>query len=507
MVILLTPQPKIHRTAEENLGIGYLASALRNEGHQVKIIDSWLLGMNNSQILEQIFKAGQVTAIGISCYKSSLDEVKELIQLLRSSGITASIIAGGYGPSFFPNDFLSAGCDFVIKGEAEKTLVGFIKALVAKKSISIVNERDRIINGEFSDDLDNLSFPARDTISRSITLFNPISISTSRGCRGNCKFCSIKAFVKQAKVAPWRGRSVDNIVDEIESLYKEYQVDCFKIVDDSFLEPPRDLLWVKKFVLELERRHLAIRFRTQIRADRLNKEIVETMARAGWFATSIGIENGSKTALERMGKRATYEDNCRALELLESYGIYTQMGMILFDNQTSMLELQENLEFLEKQKWVTTKGIFTEMFAAKDTLFTIELERQGFLKPGTEGNNGYDLQDASVAIVYRSLKQWHKSHAEIYDHVVNPICVPKVLPSIGYDSYHQLCRQLYDQDISFFSQLLEKTSSGFSEDKIGEFTQKEIERANSWYESVEQHAQSLDRTYNISYDAILNPFL
>lgn len=48
-IILATPAPISHITAEENLGIGYLASTLREKGYNVKIIDGWLMGLTPKQ--------------------------------------------------------------------------------------------------------------------------------------------------------------------------------------------------------------------------------------------------------------------------------------------------------------------------------------------------------------------------------------------------------------------------------------------------------------------------
>ena len=46
-VVLATPAPVSHRTAEENLGLGYLASTLRQGGYEVMLIDGWLAGLSS----------------------------------------------------------------------------------------------------------------------------------------------------------------------------------------------------------------------------------------------------------------------------------------------------------------------------------------------------------------------------------------------------------------------------------------------------------------------------
>ena len=49
-VFLCTVAPNSHRTAEENLGISYLASVLRENGFVVGIIDAWLHPITDDEI-------------------------------------------------------------------------------------------------------------------------------------------------------------------------------------------------------------------------------------------------------------------------------------------------------------------------------------------------------------------------------------------------------------------------------------------------------------------------
>ena len=116
-VVLATPPPISHRTAEENLGLGYIASALRHDGRVVEIVDGWLRGLDSHQLASEILKLSPKTFIGFSCYRSNIGRTMEVANLLRTFGLVIPLVAGGYGPTFEPEEFLKAFVAFLEGGE------------------------------------------------------------------------------------------------------------------------------------------------------------------------------------------------------------------------------------------------------------------------------------------------------------------------------------------------------------------------------------------------------
>lgn len=513
-IALLTPKPESHRTAEETLALGYLASALRQAGHYVVIIDGWLRKLSSEDIVKELARDKPPLIIGFSCYRSNLEQAKKILQLAKQQFGKIYSICGGYGPTFHDSDFLNAGFDVVVRGEAEHIIVPLVHALINEKSLIVVpgisfwqgSTVVRTKKSYPSTDLDALAFPTRDEIIHAINKKNPVHICTSRGCLGNCIFCSIAAFAKDAPGKRWRCRSLKNIVDELRYLSNTFSIKHFKFVDDSFIEPPRDEQWAKTFANMTEK--LNIKFRTQVRADRLTPLIVKNLKRAGWFATSIGIESGSPGALRRMGKSASLEDNLRALSWLRENKIYVQMGMILFDNATTLKELEENYCFLKEHDWVVTKGIFTEMYAAEGTPFSRQLSKQGLLRiDEVYQNYQYSIQDTDARRIYHILKKWHRSHARLYDCVIDPISAPKVLPLDGYEATYLLCRKLLNSDLNFFQKAINlvRTTSNSKNDK--EFLVGSISRTALFYKKIKQDIAKIYNYYGLTYDGALNPFL
>jgi anaerobic magnesium-protoporphyrin IX monomethyl ester cyclase len=514
---LLTPPAQSHRTAEETLALGYLASILRQAGYSVTIVDGWLEGLSAKEITTRLAVGGSPDLVGISCYYSGLDRATEVLKAVRDRFGNIPSICGGYGPTFHPELFLNAGFSVAVLGEAEHIIVRLVNALFMDRGCEEVpgiayQTNGRIVKipcAEPIAELDSIQFPSRDTITRTIEQKNFVHIATSRGCTGHCHFCSVFAFgsltLGQSR---WRGRSIQNIVAELAELKRRYGASHFKFVDDSFIEPPRDERWAYAFCEELYRRELSIRFRTQVRADRLTPELVAGLKQAGWFSTSIGIENGSATALKRMGKSASQAENLDALSTLEQNGIYVQMGMILFDPQTTLGELEENLIFLRAHPWPVSKGIFTEMYAAEGTLFTKQLHRSGnLLSEHGILNYGYLIENPQTRRAYTMLKRWHRSHSVVYDWTIDALTAPKILPDEGYASVYALCRRLQELDLEFFESVLGHIAETPNASTDSEFTSAAIERNAATYSLIERAIGRIYHHYGLCYTAEPNPFL
>lgn len=124
-----------------------------------------------------------------------------------------------------------------------------------------------------------------------------VNILTARGCTGNCLFCSVNAFNKLSNGSKWRGRSIDNIIDELEQL-QNMGVKYIKVIDDSFLEHDRDEQWAKEFSEKINARGIDVSLRGSLKADQVEDGKIKYLKEAGFHSFACGIENGSDTALK-----------------------------------------------------------------------------------------------------------------------------------------------------------------------------------------------------------------
>ncbi|MGH4013692.1 MAG: B12-binding domain-containing radical SAM protein [Pseudonocardiaceae bacterium] len=521
-IVLATPPPVTHRTAEENLGLGYLAAVLRQAGYPVRVLDGWLAGMNASQLASAITAERCPLLVGFACYRSNMDAALSTAAAVRARSPNIPVIAGGFGPSFHAEDFLAAGFDVVVRGEGERTVVELaghyatgvpgleeILGISYRSAEGVVHRGARPLVG----DLDTLPLPARDTLDLTMARRSPVHVQTSRGCQASCTFCSIVAFERLGGGPTWRQRSIPGFVDELVQL-TECGVKHVKVIDDSLLEPPRCLDWCAELADEIQRRGVHLALRGQIRADRVDGAVLTELRRAGFWSFSCGIENFSATALRRMAKRASAEQNITALEAFRRAGMYVQAGHILFDHATTVDELEENWAGMAQFSWTISKGVFTEMYAAAGTAFTRTLARTGRLASGPAtagtaglGNASYAVADPAAAAVYIALKRWQRSHTRIYDQTIDPLAAPKALNPRERAEFHQLCLALREQDLAFFRAVLDLVADGADSEATREFTEARIAATAPLYARAAERAEKAYRRAGLIYDAEDNPFL
>lgn len=518
-VCLATPPTSSHRTAEENLGLGYIASSLRAAGLKVAIVDAWLEGLTAGELAEQLERRNPHLFVGFSAYRTNMSTAVQTLDLLRTSGFTAPAVAGGYGPTFHAEDFLKAGFQYVLRGEAEAASV--LLALELRKSTPNLADIPGLSYAGGSGtiehnaslappDLDNLNPPDRDTLPLSLARRSAVHISTSRGCLAHCLFCSIIAFQKAAGASKWRHRSLTSILDELRGLH-DSGVRHVKVVDDSFIEPPRDAIWCERLADGIQELGLAdMTLRGSIRADRVDTRTASALSRAGFVAFSCGIENFADTALKRMNKSASSAQNVMALNAFAEAGILVQMGMILFDQSTTIEELQTNADALGLFDHIVTKGVFTEMYAAQGTAFTRQLRIRGLLQEPESiatMNSSYKIVDERVRIAYRAMKLWHTAHARLYDKAIDPVSAPKALDRTELWAFMPSIRQLAARDLEVFRTILERVGSGISEREIEEQVRQMIVDAANESAIINSEVDALYAQTRIVYDGNLNPFL
>lgn len=311
----------------EPLGIGYLASALKQDFHNVRYAqydDSF-----------RAFNKFRPDWVGLSIITGTQGKFIELADHFKKMNGRAKIVAGGPHPTYFPEMINSKSIDYVVRGEGEKAMRGLLR-----------KHTEKIIIGELEQNLDSLKHPDREAIYRGMPgeRDNPIKhVIASRGCPFSCPYCynaGFKELYPGQKTT--RRRSEMDVVSEILEIKERYDVKFIQFQDDAFTA---DRKWLKSF-LDVYYNFVELPFHAIVRLDQLDGEIVKDMKRAGLVSVRAAVESGNDyVRTEVLGRKMTKERMRESCEILRRHGIKFMLQNILGLPQCGLKEDLETLEF------------------------------------------------------------------------------------------------------------------------------------------------------------------
>jgi anaerobic magnesium-protoporphyrin IX monomethyl ester cyclase len=278
-----------------------------------------------------------------------------LITRLRAAGVSAHMTMVGPLPTFASTELLAAclALDSVLRGEAEASVVQLATGLedtTALQAIPGLAYRSPAVRAnplsQAVPNLDNLPFPARDDGIPTHVGFGFATVEGSRGCYHACTFCLPCVFYRAGTAPPYRLRSVSNLVDEIETLYRR-GARLFLFDDEQFLPPGREReRRVRALGEQLKRRGLDIAFTIKCRADDVDKALFRQLKAMGLIRVYLGVESGCQASLDLLGKHVTAACNAQALALLDMLDIVADFRSLIFHPWSTLETIRADLEFL-----------------------------------------------------------------------------------------------------------------------------------------------------------------
>lgn len=315
------------------LGLLYIATHLQRLGFPVEVIDFSVESFTRTQITERLLSA-KPDIIGLSTYMESWSSQKALTALIRKVLPDTLIVAGGAFATFCHEDMLkNSNIDVVIRGEGEIAMSLLADTLRNQgKTITFdqipgavyLNETGELSFGPANErikDLDALAFPDRDLVDRE-KYSMPFTLSTTRGCPGDCIFCSSRGFWGKAV----RMRSAKNIYDEIIEYYQKYKDTFFYVADDT-LTTSRSRVF--ELCTLLKSSGIKFAWGCESRADVVDTELIECMFNAGCKKIQFGFESADDEILKKLGKKVTVREIEKAVAIAHSYGMHVSVSFIV----------------------------------------------------------------------------------------------------------------------------------------------------------------------------------
>ncbi|WP_214073072.1 radical SAM protein [Mucilaginibacter sp. dw_454] len=320
------------------LGTIYAASLMREHGYEVSLFDTMFVA--DPHEVEPVLDSSRpnffvsyddgFNYLTKMCLTNMREAAFDMFKMAKARGCTVIVSSSDSTDRYV--EYLNAGADYVLIGEAEQTLLeltNHIKAggtdvthIAGVSYLDTDGKAKKTMPRPVLKDLDSLPLPAWDLVDiapyRDSWLKNAgyfsINMGTTRGCPFKCNWCAKPIYGNR-----YNSRSPQNVIKELKMLKEHFPVDHIWFCDDIFGLKPG---WVMEFAELMQQENLRTRFKIQSRADLLvEQDQVDALARAGCENVWIGAESGSQKILDAMDKGTTIDQIHVATKAMKNAGI------------------------------------------------------------------------------------------------------------------------------------------------------------------------------------------
>lgn len=375
----------------EPMGLMYLASYLRQYGHEVQIID--VLSDKIWNNLRNTIRSSGADIIGISSMTTGIKEALETAQMCKDES-SVPIVFGGPHASGTPETLVKHPLvDIAVIGEGEQTFLEILSTLEHGGSLKEVDgicyknngNVERTTPRQLIDDLDSIPWPARDLvemeryymdISSHRGIWPAYTVFASRGCPFNCAFCTSNIWGRR-----WRRRDPKKVVDEIEVLHEQFHRPGIKFGDFVFNV---DRKWIEQICNELLNRGLDIKWSAKTSIHGITPKLLDLMNRSGCVLLKYGGESVDQEILSLLNKKQTPEEVEKVIKWTREADISPHLYFLVGVPQETEESKKRTFEF--------AKRLFHK-YDAKIKFSTL------YVFPGTEieemaGLKGYDYYNS-----------------------------------------------------------------------------------------------------------------
>lgn len=393
-IMLVFPRFRYQNFFAEPLSIFYLASVLRKEGFDFRVVDGTAETLDSTMEKIRTYKPD---VLGLSIHTVFADFAKQIADRFRELNTEGIIIAGGPHPSIMPRETLKSFADIVVMGEGEATFPSLLKNL---KSLERVSGIAFMKNGkvvftkprEPIKNLDSIPFPARDLMADKYYELGNAMLIASRGCPFNCSFCQP---TQRLLFGPgFRQRSPKNVVGEIKYARKVfgkkgYHMKSFSLTDDGITYKK---MWLEELCKLLLKEKINLPWEGDTRADTMpDDRLLGLIKKSGCYRLSIGVESGNDHIRNVILRKALpREEIVDAFKRCHESGIEPHSFIMVGSPGESIGTIYDTVKLLDEIKPTTTQVTVTTPLPGTD-LFSYSKEK-GILCVGSWSDYDYYVE-------------------------------------------------------------------------------------------------------------------
>ncbi len=336
------------------LGLASIAAYLDQAGFNSSILDCYAHPDADSRFVE-LLREQRPALLGISVTTASIHDGVRMAGLAKAELPELKVAVGGPHVSALKEQVLefSELIDYAVIGEGEQTLLELaqlggaapeqVEGVVWRQSDgSIANNGYRTTALV----LDELPFPAYEKLAGypdayKLPIFNypkapNSSCISSRGCPYSCSYCDRSVFRRT-----FRYNSADYLYRHLVYLKDRFGIRHINFYDDQFTFHRGR---VEEFCRLMIERPLGMTFNCAVRAEHVDRELLQLMKAAGCWMVSLGIESGDEELLSQHRQNANLDLLAETIRTIKSCGIRTK-GLLMMglpgENEASIRRSME----------------------------------------------------------------------------------------------------------------------------------------------------------------------
>lgn len=369
----------------EKLGILYLSSVLKSQGHQVEVF----LESLESDFIGAL-RSFNPDFVGFGSFIGQEPEVIGLFSEIKSKLPAVTTIQGGPSTVIYSDLIYHPSVDFVLRGDGEDSLPELIRRFEIKEDLSDLpglywKESGRILKNTGAPlirDFDSYPPADRDLHMKYGNLRNSRTkpFLMTRGCPFPCTFCGTatlnKTFKKEKAGPHFRYGIGERTISELKYVRDNYGLEWVQFHDATFNAN-------RKFALEfldLYIKEAMPPFICNIRSENINEEIVRKLKKARCDRVTMGIQSGNETIRKSLSARRTQTDeNIHfACSLFKKHGIRVHIDLIFGWPGEKIEQGLETIDLARKVK--VYKVNRNAMIYYPDSPITEYAHKNGFLE-------------------------------------------------------------------------------------------------------------------------------
>lgn len=353
----------------ENLGVGYLMSALRAQGHQIDLIFDpglddnlfikapHLAWLNRHEGLLERAAAFKPDLVAMGVLTNLWPFAAKMAEKLKQR-LGVPILVGGHHAQALPDWILqNPNIDMACIGEGEIALLELCRRMEAGEDITTIPtlwvKQNGIVHrnemGPLENELDKFPFPEKQLWWEYGCFRDNLEIFTGRGCPFKCTFCNIhyQREIFAGKGDFLRKRSIPNVMAEFKQNLARYDVKFVSVHDDNFTTNPH---WVEEFC-EVYRKEVGLPWYCFGYPTTIKPKLLKAMKAANCATIFMGVDSGDPEIRRNYMERPMSDELIyRSAQLVKDAGIGLQISCIYGNPGETPEQMFKTLQMVDKIK-------------------------------------------------------------------------------------------------------------------------------------------------------------